>query len=295
MNLRFLETFVWVAKLRSFSLAAEQLHTTQAAVSHRIATLERELGVRLLERNVRDVSLTPQGVDALGKAERLVQLATEFKYRFSNPKALRGTVRIGAIGTVAHTWLPSFIDLVNERLPDVALEIATYTSLEIGEHIRRNTLDVGLLMGSVSGVGVASIELCAFPCAWVASPRVDLPNGRLDVEDFAHLRILSHSRDSQLHASITQMLCDAGHDETRVLAAPLGTIIRLAVEGTGIGVVPVAAVTKEIQNGSLRTLNVRQPLPPIPIFGAYLSTEERPLPALVTEVAAEAAAAFCRS
>ncbi|MEN3385872.1 MAG: hypothetical protein V7608_5916, partial [Hyphomicrobiales bacterium] len=41
MNLKFLETFVWVARLRSFSLAAEKLRTTQAAVSNRIATLER--------------------------------------------------------------------------------------------------------------------------------------------------------------------------------------------------------------------------------------------------------------
>src|SRR4051794_36876028 len=81
LNLRFLETFVWVAKLKSFSLAAEKLHTTQAAVSHRIASLERELGVRLLERNVRDVSLTPHGVDAFVRAERLVQLAAEFKHR----------------------------------------------------------------------------------------------------------------------------------------------------------------------------------------------------------------------
>ena len=45
MNLRFLETFVWVARLRNFSLAAEKLCTTQAAVSNRIATLERELEV----------------------------------------------------------------------------------------------------------------------------------------------------------------------------------------------------------------------------------------------------------
>ena len=88
---------MWVARLKSFSLTAQKLHTTQAAVSHRIASLERELGVRLLERNVRDVSLTPQGVDALGRAERLVQLAAEFRQRMSDPKALRGTVRIGVI------------------------------------------------------------------------------------------------------------------------------------------------------------------------------------------------------
>lgn len=53
MNLRFLETFVWVARLKSFRLTAEKLFTTQASVSSRIAALEADLGVRLLLRDSR--------------------------------------------------------------------------------------------------------------------------------------------------------------------------------------------------------------------------------------------------
>ena len=73
LNLKFLETFVWVARLRNFSLAAEKLCTTQAAVSNRIATLERELGVRLFERDLRTVSLTPHGQRALPQAEAIMR------------------------------------------------------------------------------------------------------------------------------------------------------------------------------------------------------------------------------
>lgn len=61
MNLRFLETFVWVARLKSFRLTAEKLFTTQASVSSRIAALEADLGVKLLLRDSRGVSLTPEG------------------------------------------------------------------------------------------------------------------------------------------------------------------------------------------------------------------------------------------
>ena len=61
MNLRFLETFLWVARLNSFSATADRLHTTQAAVSNRIAALERELGIRLFDRDLRSVRLTPEG------------------------------------------------------------------------------------------------------------------------------------------------------------------------------------------------------------------------------------------
>ena len=58
MNIRFLETFVWLAQLKHFRLTAEKLHTTQSAVSSRIATLEQDFGVRLFDRIAREVALT---------------------------------------------------------------------------------------------------------------------------------------------------------------------------------------------------------------------------------------------
>ena len=61
MNLKFLETFIWVAKLRSFSLAAEKLHSTQAAISSRISVLEQELGAKLFKREPKGVTLTREG------------------------------------------------------------------------------------------------------------------------------------------------------------------------------------------------------------------------------------------
>src|ERR1700682_5486117 len=79
MNVRFLETFVWLAQLRNFRMTAEKLHTTQAAVSSRIATLEQEFGVRLFERGVRDVALTLDGSKALIYAERLVRTMREMR------------------------------------------------------------------------------------------------------------------------------------------------------------------------------------------------------------------------
>ncbi|MEN9771296.1 MAG: hypothetical protein RLZZ180_2926, partial [Pseudomonadota bacterium] len=72
VNLRFLETFVWIARLGSFSKTAERLNSTLSAVSARMQALESELGVRLLERQGRSIRLTQQGRDALPIAERLL-------------------------------------------------------------------------------------------------------------------------------------------------------------------------------------------------------------------------------
>src|SRR6185295_594205 len=114
LNLRFLETFVWVARLRSFSLAAEKLCTTQAAVSNRISTLERDLGVRLFERDLRNVSLTPHGLRALPQAEAIVRMVGEFERAIGDTNSLRGTVMIGAIDSIFYAWLPRLIERVKE-------------------------------------------------------------------------------------------------------------------------------------------------------------------------------------
>ena len=61
MNLRFVEAFVWVARLQSITRAAEKLFLTQSAVSSRIASLEEELGVPLVDRRDRVFRLTNAG------------------------------------------------------------------------------------------------------------------------------------------------------------------------------------------------------------------------------------------
>lgn len=74
LNLEELHTFVVVAQLRSFSAAAEFLHRTTSAISHRIKMLEDSVGVALIERTTRSVSLTPSGEMLLEKASQMFEL-----------------------------------------------------------------------------------------------------------------------------------------------------------------------------------------------------------------------------
>lgn len=62
MNTRFVEAFLWAARLGSFRAASDRLHITQAAVSNRVASLEEDIGARLFERDARELRLTPVGV-----------------------------------------------------------------------------------------------------------------------------------------------------------------------------------------------------------------------------------------
>src|SRR6185503_3576884 len=77
MELRHLRYFVSVAETLSFTKAAEKLHTAQPSLSRQIKDLEEELGIRLLNRTKRVVTLTDEGRSFLIDAKRLLALAAE--------------------------------------------------------------------------------------------------------------------------------------------------------------------------------------------------------------------------
>lgn len=87
MNLKFLETFLWAARLNSFNLAAKKLHASPAAVSARIAALEEELGVKLFDRKDKSIELTNQGSTALAEADRILRIVSDFKERLGGKVA----------------------------------------------------------------------------------------------------------------------------------------------------------------------------------------------------------------
>ena len=106
LDFRSIETFLWVVKLGSFRGAAARLNTTQPAISQRIAQLEREMGVKLLNRDHRVASPTPSGRQMMVYAEKLIGLRAQMMAEIGDRSAMRGVMRLGVAETIVHTWLP---------------------------------------------------------------------------------------------------------------------------------------------------------------------------------------------
>jgi len=104
-DFKAIETFMWVATLGSFRGAAQRLNTTQPAISQRIAQLEREVGVKLLQRDRRMVLPTPSGRQMMVYAEKLIGLRSEMLAAVGDRSAMHGVLRLGVAETIVHTWL----------------------------------------------------------------------------------------------------------------------------------------------------------------------------------------------
>ena len=293
MNLRFVETFLWVARLGSFSAAAERLHTTQAAISNRIATLERDLGIRLFERDVRCVRLTSLGQQAVPKAEELVRAANEFRETVSDPSSLRGSIKIGTIDSIAHAWLPQFIERIWARYPGIAMELNTDTSLTMAREVAERRLDLALIMGPVIAPGLLNLDLCTFACTWLASPKLGLPDRPLTLAELADRPILAYSKDSVPQHRLLRQLADAGiEDPTTYNSNSLATIIRLAQDGIGVTPLPKVIVRDQLATGKLVALDVSPAFPPLSFHAVYYDHPDNLISAVVARMAQEVSHSF---
>jgi DNA-binding transcriptional LysR family regulator len=289
IDFRTIETFLWVANLRSFRGAAEKLNTTQPAVSMRIAQLEDLLGVRLLERDRRIVAPTPKGQELVGYAERLMRLRAEMIEAVGDRSTMRGIVRLGCSETIVHTWLPALIERVNAAYPSLELEIEVDISPNLRERLVAKDLDLALLLGPVSDPNIHSRPLCSFPLAFMAGNRTRLPNKTVGLETIAQFPIVTFSRNSHPYIVLREMFAHAGLRVTIHASASLATVVRMALDGVGIAVIPPAILTNVAGFGRLRKVKTGVKLPGLNFVVAWPTSPDSFAAQKVAEIAAQVA------
>lgn len=140
-----LRGFVAVAEELHFGRAAERLNMTQPPLSRQIQKLERSIGVQLFERDNRRVELTAAGAAFLAEARRLLALADnapDLARRISAGSA--GTVRVGFTSASTFATLPAVLRRIDERLPDVDVDLYEMVTQEQTEALLAHELDLGL-------------------------------------------------------------------------------------------------------------------------------------------------------
>jgi DNA-binding transcriptional LysR family regulator len=293
MNIRFLETFVWLAKLKNFRLTAERLHTTQAAVSSRIATLEQDFGVRLFDRGAREVTLTTDGSKALAHAERMVKLMREMKDDMSDKQVYAGVIRIGVIESIVHSWFPDFIGRLHKMFPRLQIEIASDTTIHLREQFTKNNLDIVLQAEPVIGPHISNISLCEFPMRWVGSAKLNIGSETLNLSDLATFPIVSFARNSGPHAVIERMFSNSERGMPHVnCIASVATMIRLVSDGFGVAAVPPAIIQRELNEEALQVLRVDVEFPALVMLASFRADNDNPLTETVARIAQETAADF---
>lgn len=285
-DFKTLETFVAVATLGGFRAAAERLNTTQPAVSQRIAQIEHRYGARLLERTSRVVTLTEKGRECLAYAERILRLAAEMRIALSEPGAMRGTLRLGVAETIVHSWLPGFIGHVARQHPAVAVEIEVDTSPLLRERLIGKEIDLAFLLGPLADPLARNLPLNRVPLAFLASPDFALPATPLSIAALAQQPLITFARHTRPHAALRTLLARSDLPPPRIHAsAALAPVVRLAVEGVGIALIPPAVAQRELAEGALIVVETEVALPDLSFTASWIGGDDSSLASAVAAMA----------
>jgi len=298
VDLRSLEVFFWVVKLGGFGRAAERLHMTQPAVSARLSQIEARFAARLLDRAPNRAAIpTPKGMELYAYAERMLSLQSELEARLSGGASQSGIARIGIAETLVHTMLGNVIRRLHQRHPGITPEITVEISPTLQTMLLAGEIDVAMMLGPVNDPRVRNVLLGDYEMAWVASPALPIRDATLGgaplgLAELARWPMLSYSRGTLPHTQLSALFSRPELPAVRIFSSSsLASVISMAVDGIGIGVVPLAVVRTELTAGRLKLLKVEHPLPPLRFTASSLATAMTGLAATIADVAGQIATA----
>src|SRR5688572_17387299 len=162
MNLRDLRYLVALADTRHFGKAADKCFVSQPTLSAQIKKLETYLGVQLIERQPRKVTLTETGEKIVPLARRMLQESDEIISLARNEHdPLSGKINLALIPTIGPYLLPLIMRKLRKQLPQLKVMLYEYQTERLLEKLRAGEIEMGVLALPVAMDGLEAKELYA--------------------------------------------------------------------------------------------------------------------------------------
>ncbi|MBQ1000585.1 LysR family transcriptional regulator [Streptomyces nigra] len=230
-DLGAMELLLAVARLGSLGGAARELGITQPAASSRIRSMERQLGVALVDRSPRGSRLTDAGALVTDWARRVVEAAEAFD---AGAQALRvrrdSRLRVAASMTIAEYLLPGWLLALRAQRPDTAVSLHAGNSAAVAERLLSGEADLGFVEGLTVPTGLDSVVIAHDSLIVVTAPGHAWARRRRPL-------------DATELAATPLILREKGSGTRQVLDAALGGLARPLIELSSTTAVKAAAVS----------------------------------------------------
>lgn len=262
MDVRQLRYFLSVAKFRSFSRAAVDLNVAQPALSHHVANLEAELGVKLFERSTKGVTPTECGETLIRHAETIIrqvtQAAVDVKTTSAHPS---GVVTIGLPTSISIGLTVPLLQEVEKRYPAISLRINENHSGYLSEWVLAGRLDIAVLFDLDADAPFELIPLLEEQLYFVTAPGSFIA-GRTSIE-LQELRgnslVLTGSSHGLRHAIDRYSAFSSLAIEVKTEVDSLVAIKQLVASGFGTTILPWCAIQQECAGGQLLAVPIEKP------------------------------------
>ncbi|WP_172250826.1 LysR substrate-binding domain-containing protein [Saccharibacillus deserti] len=245
MDIKSLEIFKAVAIEQNITKAAEKLNYVQSNVTSRIQRLEKELGVPLLYRSHKKISLTPAGREFLRYANKLLNDFEEAVEAVNPSSTPRGSLRIGAMESTASTHLPLIFARYHERFPQVELSMYMAPTVDQIEDILKYKVDGAFVDGPVRHPEIVEYLVLEESLALITSH---------STKPFVWTSILDKPLLSSFEHCIylgrwQRWLEDNGHAPMKVMEyGTLEGVLKCVEYGLGVTVLPMSMIESRMED-----------------------------------------------
>ncbi len=263
---RRLQVFYTVARLLSFTKAAETLHMTQPAVTFQVRQLEDHFDTRLFDRTHNRVALTEAGHKAYESAEQIFSLYAEMENTVKElTDDVSGALTMGASTTIAEYMLPALLRGFTLEFPDINLKLKVSNTEGIVSMIENSMIDLGVVEGPVSNKNLL-VEVCRVDqLVVVVPPGHEIADRKsIPLEEVMNFPFICREEGSGTREVIMDHMVKLGIDRNNLnVSLELGSpeSIKGAVEaGMGISIASLATLEKELKLGTLVAVRLDPPM-----------------------------------
>ncbi|MBT2326428.1 LysR family transcriptional regulator [Variovorax paradoxus] len=262
MTFKQLEALYWIAQLGGFAQAANQLHTSQSAVSKRVRELELLFDTELFDRSQRSARLTEKGEEMFVLAKKLLAQRDAAVEQFGKPEVIERRIRIGVTELTAMTWLPRLVGLIQQHYPKVIIAPDVDDSLQLRGKLLADELDLVIVPDTLADSRVPSKPIGEVESAWMCKPGVVPDTGTIRLHELARHRMLVQGSSSGTGRAYDSWMRELGvQPSNAIVVSNLVALTGLTVSGLGVSYLPRQCLEPLVQAGMLSVLDVTPALP----------------------------------
>jgi LysR family transcriptional regulator, low CO2-responsive transcriptional regulator len=258
VTLRQMRVFTAVARYRSFTHAARELHLTQPAVSQQIKLLEQEAGLPLFEHIGRTIQVTAAGEELLRYATQITDLLREATEALAAMRGLkRGVLKLGAVSTAKY-FAPSLLSAFAPAYPEVSIRFVVGNREEVVRLLASNEIDLVIMGRPPRELETVAAPFAKHPLVIIASPdHLLVGKRRMALKQLAGENFVIREAGSGTRAAMEHVFKEHGVlYRTSMEVSSNETIKQAVMAGMGISFISKHTVALELSTGRLATLNV---------------------------------------
>lgn len=256
MNIRQLYIFQTVCKHLSFTKAAKELYMSQPAISHTISDLEKELGLPLLDRIGHKIYVNTTGQQFLQKASQILELYDDLENHFIAKQ--NSVLSIGSSITLATFYLPKSIQKFTSQYPTIDIKIQVSSATNIEQQLLDNKVDIAFIEGVPKNPQLIKIPFSVFSIIAIAHPKHPFALQKsIPLSSLQEVPLLLREKGSAIRDLLDSTLLLQNIQVTPSWTSVNSQVLIEAVkQNLGITFLPELLVTKELQEHSLKKIEI---------------------------------------